>query len=98
MVQGWFRLEMSPETIIYAAWRCFLETLRLHKFYAFVESKECRHRQLLEHFGQSLAGSNCGACDACGELGAACGGTRLKDSTCHDMSRLGGGERCVEVA
>ena len=46
-----------------------LEILRFHQFYAFVESKECRHRQLLEHFGQSLAGCNCGACDACVELG-----------------------------
>ncbi len=29
----------------------------------------CRHRQLLEYFGQSLAAENCGACDVClGEI------------------------------
>ncbi len=29
----------------------------------------CRHRAIVQHFGQSLAGDNCGACDVClGEL------------------------------
>jgi ATP-dependent DNA helicase RecQ len=28
-------------------------------------STRCRHRQLVEHFGQSLESENCGACDFC---------------------------------
>ncbi len=31
----------------------------------FCESQTCRHELLSEHFGQSLDGDNCGACDVC---------------------------------
>jgi ATP-dependent DNA helicase RecQ len=35
----------------------------------FCNSVTCRHRSLVEYFGQQLAGDNCGACDVClGEL------------------------------
>ena len=32
----------------------------------FVESKRCRHRQICAHFGETLTGSKCDACDVCG--------------------------------
>ncbi|MGO9084983.1 MAG: RecQ family ATP-dependent DNA helicase [Candidatus Sulfotelmatobacter sp.] len=34
---------------------------------AFVESNQCRHRQICEHFGERLKWSSCAACDVCGE-------------------------------
>lgn len=33
--------------------------------YNFCNSVTCRHRTLVEHFGQRLAAENCGACDVC---------------------------------
>lgn len=32
----------------------------------FVDSRDCRHRIICEHFGEKKAWDNCGACDACG--------------------------------
>ena len=37
---------------------------------AFVESNQCRHRQICEHFGERLKWASCGACDVCGETPA----------------------------
>jgi ATP-dependent DNA helicase RecQ len=37
---------------------------------AFVESNQCRHRQICEHFGERLKLASCGACDVCGETPA----------------------------
>jgi len=37
---------------------------------AFVESNQCRHRQICEHFGERLKSASCGACDVCGETPA----------------------------
>jgi ATP-dependent DNA helicase RecQ len=47
---------------------------RLSEMYGFATSAICRHRFLVEHFGQAWrgeAGAGCGACDVClGELAA----------------------------
>jgi len=43
--------------------------LALQAIHDFCNSVGCRHRTLVEYFGQQLAGDNCGACDVClGEL------------------------------
>jgi ATP-dependent DNA helicase RecQ len=34
---------------------------------AFVDSKQCRHRQICAHFGETTKWSSCGACDVCGK-------------------------------
>ena len=39
------------------------ESLRSMKQYC--SSTQCRHRMLVEHFGQTLDGPSCGACDVC---------------------------------
>jgi ATP-dependent DNA helicase RecQ len=45
--------------------------LRLDEIANYAGSAACRHEHLAHHFGQSLAESNCGACDVClGELDA----------------------------
>lgn len=37
----------------------------LHSMKQYCVSTRCRHTQLVEHFGQQLETSNCGACDFC---------------------------------
>lgn len=37
----------------------------LARMEAFCSRPMCRHRQLVEHFGQQLESENCGACDIC---------------------------------
>lgn len=37
----------------------------LSAMYDFCNSVTCRHRSLVEHFGQSFDSENCGACDVC---------------------------------
>ena len=51
----------------------------------FVESSDCRHRRICEHFGETKKWASCGACDACGyvpawlaEYSAASGGKRRR--------------------
>jgi ATP-dependent DNA helicase RecQ len=39
---------------------------RYHTIRDFVESTECRHRQICEHFGENPKWTTCSACDACG--------------------------------
>ena len=34
----------------------------------FVESKDCRHRQICSHFGEKTKWETCGACDVCGYI------------------------------
>lgn len=41
------------------------ERRQLNLMGAYCQSATCRHRLLVEHFGQSLAADNCGACDIC---------------------------------
>jgi len=40
---------------------------RYHTIRAFVESTECRHRQICTHFGETPKWSSCGCCDVCGK-------------------------------
>jgi ATP-dependent DNA helicase RecQ len=39
---------------------------RYHTIRRFVESKQCRHRQVCLHFGETPKWETCGACDVCG--------------------------------
>ena len=39
---------------------------RYHVIRAFVESHDCRHRQICTHFGETPKWSSCAACDVCG--------------------------------
>lgn len=40
---------------------------RYHTLRAFVESKECRHRQICRHFGEEPKWIKCAGCDVCSE-------------------------------
>jgi len=58
---------------------------RYHEIRDFVESSDCRHRRICEHFGETKKWASCGACDACGyvpawlaEYSAASGGKRRR--------------------
>jgi ATP-dependent DNA helicase RecQ len=58
---------------------------RYHEIRDFVESSDCRHRRICEHFGETKKWTSCGACDACGyvpawlaEYSAASGGKRRR--------------------
>ena len=39
---------------------------RYHTVRAFVESHDCRHKQICNHFGETPKWATCGACDVCG--------------------------------
>jgi ATP-dependent DNA helicase RecQ len=39
---------------------------RYHVIRAFVESHDCRHRQICTHFGETPKWASCAACDVCG--------------------------------
>ena len=39
---------------------------RYHKIREFAESKQCRHRQICTHFGETPKWTSCEACDVCG--------------------------------
>ena len=39
---------------------------RYHKIREFAESKQCRHRQICTHFGETPKWTSCQACDVCG--------------------------------
>ncbi len=39
---------------------------RYHIIRGFVESKDCRHRRICTHFGETPKWASCGACDVCG--------------------------------
>jgi ATP-dependent DNA helicase RecQ len=41
---------------------------RYHKIREFAESKQCRHRQICTHFGETPKWTSCDACDVCGTL------------------------------
>ena len=41
---------------------------RYHKIREFAESKQCRHRQICTHFGETPKWTSCQACDVCGTL------------------------------
>src|ERR1700687_1020192 len=39
---------------------------RYHNIRAFVESHDCRHKKICNHFGETPKWATCGACDVCG--------------------------------
>jgi ATP-dependent DNA helicase RecQ len=39
---------------------------RYHKIREFAESRQCRHRQICTHFGETPKWDSCNACDVCG--------------------------------
>ncbi len=39
---------------------------RYHTIRAFVESHDCRHKKICNHFGETPKWATCGACDVCG--------------------------------
>jgi ATP-dependent DNA helicase RecQ len=39
---------------------------RYHTIRAFVESRDCRHKKICNHFGETPKWATCGACDVCG--------------------------------
>ena len=39
---------------------------RYHTIRAFVESHDCRHKKICNHFGETPKWTTCGACDVCG--------------------------------
>jgi len=59
----------------YAVWKSLIGDLepevhaialeKLSRMYDYCTGITCRHKALLEYFGQTLEGNNCGACDAC---------------------------------
>jgi ATP-dependent DNA helicase RecQ len=59
----------------YGLWRQIIETSEtadrdqkmrmLSDMYAFCRRERCRHRALVEYFGQAWARSSCGSCDVC---------------------------------
>jgi ATP-dependent DNA helicase RecQ len=51
---------------------------KLGEMYDYCQSAACRHRLLVEYFGQAYGAANCGACDVClGEVAAEDGGATL---------------------
>ncbi len=55
---------------------------RYHTIRRFAESKDCRHREICVHFGETPKWTTCGACDACG-----CESDWLVKSTKADQSK-----------
>jgi len=41
---------------------------RYHTIRAFVESRDCRHKKICNHFGETPKWATCGACDVCGSM------------------------------
>lgn len=57
---NYFILQIGDPEEKKRAWQRYDEIRR------FVDSSECRHRQICEHFGEKPRWKTCGACDACG--------------------------------
>jgi len=63
---------------------------RLSEMYAFATSASCRHRFLVEHFGQRAAPGSCSACDVClGELPALPDAQRVAQMVLSCVARCG---------
>ena len=58
---GYFANQITDSAERDRAWQ------RYHIIRAFVESNQCRHRQICEHFGERPKWTSCAACDVCGE-------------------------------
>ncbi len=62
----------------------------LSEMYGFASSARCRHRRLVEYFGQKWAGAKCGACDVClGGLGSLPDSGDLARKVLRGISRTG---------
>jgi ATP-dependent DNA helicase RecQ len=58
---GYFANQIADATERDRAWQ------RYHIIRSFVESSQCRHRQICTHFGEMTKWAQCGACDVCGK-------------------------------
>jgi ATP-dependent DNA helicase RecQ len=56
---GYFANQITDSVERDRAWQ------RYHVIRAFVESKQCRHRQICTHFGETPKWESCSACDVC---------------------------------
>ncbi len=82
----------------FAAWRRLLErdgslderaSRLLSDMWAYAAATRCRHRALVEYFGQGLPAGSCGACDWClGELEAVADSTVLAQKILSGVLRL----------
>ena len=62
----------------------------LSEMYSFATTVRCRHRRLVEYFGQRWAAGKCGACDVCGgELGSLPDSGELARKVLRGISRTG---------
>jgi ATP-dependent DNA helicase RecQ len=63
---------------------------RLSQMYGFASSAACRHRFLVEHFGQAWPGGGCAACDVClGELAPLDDAQRVAQMVLSCVARCG---------
>jgi len=63
---------------------------QLRRMQDYSDSIGCRHRALVEYFGQSYTESNCGACDAClGEIPDLVDGTVMAQKILSCVARAG---------
>ncbi|MEA3239466.1 MAG: DNA helicase RecQ [Candidatus Bipolaricaulota bacterium] len=62
---------------------------KLNKMYDYCTGLACRHRALVNYFGQDLEGGNCGACDVClGEIGSMDGALEIAQKILSCVVRL----------
>jgi ATP-dependent DNA helicase RecQ len=57
---GFFANQITDPAERNRAWQ------RYHTIRAFVESHDCRHKKICNHFGETPKWATCGACDVCG--------------------------------
>ncbi|HET6180103.1 MAG TPA: RecQ family ATP-dependent DNA helicase [Candidatus Sulfotelmatobacter sp.] len=60
-LHGYFANQILDSAERERAWQ------RYHTIRAFVDSTECRHRQVCTHFGETPKWKSCESCDACGK-------------------------------
>jgi len=62
---------------------------KLNAMYDYCTGLACRHRALVNYFGQDLKGTNCGACDVClGEIGSMDGALEIAQKILSCVVRL----------
>jgi ATP-dependent DNA helicase RecQ len=59
---GFFANQITESAERDRAWQ------RYHTVRAFVESRDCRHKKICNHFGETPKWATCGACDVCGSM------------------------------
>ena len=70
---------------------------RADRLVRFAESRRCRHRQVAEHFGETLP-EDCGMCDVCSPLAMAAVGGDRRPPRCRTTSRARSTVRCSTCA